>query len=311
MSVENNAIITEYANCLFEQPWWLNLVTDNWEEILVKNDKEEIIARAPIAVSGKSVVRPHLTQNIGVWMRQDIVSDYSAQKNAISEIEEKIKKYKSVDRSLAPENKYVLPYRWHDYRIEPRFTYRISDLSDMDALYQSFNKTAKKNIKYARNKVSLRYDTNVDVLIDMLDKTYEAQKRRNPVSGELVKRIVEYCDKTGHGKYIDAVDEMGNVHSCAYFVYDEKVCYYLLGASDSTYRNSGAQSLILWEGIQFASGVSRAFDFEGSMVEGIEHFFKQFGGECIPYYCVSRKGIFSELMDILKPRIKRLIGYKL
>ena len=79
----------------------------------------------------------------------------------------------------------------------------------------------------------------------------------------------------------------------------------------NAFRSSGAQSLILWEGIQFAAAHSKVFDFEGSMVEGIENFFRQFGGVCTPYYVVSRKTILSQLLQILKPRIKRLLGYKI
>jgi lipid II:glycine glycyltransferase (peptidoglycan interpeptide bridge formation enzyme) len=144
----------------------------------------------------------------------------------------------------------------------------------------------------------------------MLDVTFAAQKRKNPMDKELIRRIVETCEAAGHGKYLEARDPEGNVHSCAYFVYDEQVCYYLLGASDSRFRSSGAQSLVLWEGIQFAAQHSKVFDFEGSMVEGIENFFRQFGGVCTPYYEIRKSTFLDEVLLAAKPRVKRLIGYK-
>ena len=52
------------------------------------------------------------------------------------------------------------------------------------------------------------------------------------------------------------------------------------------------------------------FDFEGSNVEGIENFFRQFGGERIINYNVIRQSFLADCMEMARPRIKKLIGYK-
>lgn len=302
---------TEYANSIFEQPWWLDIVAPgHWQEIWSKDKAGNVLARMVIVKSGRKIYMPKLTQTLGVWMQDSIRNDYGAEKRIYLDLFEQIKEYKRVLIHLSPENRYVLPFRWAGYTIEPKFTYRITDLTDLDALYSGFNKTAKKNIKSARNKVTISDELDVQELWEMLNKTFEVQNRKNPMSKELVFYIVEECEKRGSGKYYSAKDREGNVHSCAYFVYDEKVCYYLLGATDSKYRSSGAQSLVLWEGIQFASQHSRVFDFEGSMVEGIENFFRQFNSQCTTYYEVRKQSIISEMMLQLKPKIKKLIGYK-
>lgn len=304
--------VTPYANSLFEQPWWLDIVAPGqWKECVVSDSSGAVIARMPYMRDKKSVGMPKLTQTLGIWMSPETEADYGAQKKVIFEIFNQLSSYKSVSHTLSPRNQYILPFRWLGYRMEPSFTYRLNDLSDCEALYQKFNKTAKKNIKYARNKVTVSDKADAETLWRMLDKTFEAQNRKNPMSKELVMRIVETCEANGHGKYLEAKDPAGNVHSCAYFVYDEQVCYYLLGASDSEFRNSGAQSLILWEGIQFAAQHSKVFDFEGSMVEGIENFFRQFGGVCTPYYQVSKNTLLQETFLTIKPRIKKLLGYKI
>lgn len=304
--------VTPYANNLFEQPWWLDIVAPGqWQEITVCDKDSNVTARMPYVRSGNNVIMPELTQTIGVWMGEDIKADYGAQKKVLHEIFNQLSGSRSVSVALSPDNGYVLPLRWLGYEMEPRFTYRLTDLRDCDKLYQNFNKTAKKNIKYARNKVTVSDQTSFETLWEMLDKTFAAQHRKNPMPKEVIRRILQTCDETGHGKYFEARDAEGNVHSCAYFVYDEQVCYYLLGASDSQYRNSGAQSLILWEGIQFAAAHSKIFDFEGSMVEGIENFFRQFGGVCTPYYVVSKQTLLQQLAQVCKPFVKRLLGYKI
>ncbi len=300
-----------YANSLFEQPWWLDITAPGqWREAVIRDEEGKITARMPYIVTGNHIHMPPLTQTLGIWFAPEIEQDYSKQKSAINDLFSQLPSCQVLEQTLSPQNKYVLPFRWLGCHIEPKFTYRLTDLSDCTKLYQGFNKTAKKNIKYAKNKTSLCFETQIDTLINMLDKTFHAQNRKNPLSGDVVRKIVATCDATGHGQYIEAQDPDGNTHSCAYFVYDEQVCYYLLGASDIRFRSSGAQSLVLWEGIQFAAKHSQVFDFEGSMVEGIENFFRQFGGICTPYYTI-RKGTFlSEVMLAAKPRIKRLLHYK-
>ena len=75
----------------------------------------------------------------------------------------------------------------------------------------------------------------------------------------------------------------GRVHAAMLLVWDERRCYYLQGGGDPALRNSGAHSLLVWEAIQRAASKSRLFDFEGSMVESVERFFRAFGARQSPY----------------------------
>ena len=44
----------------------------------------------------------------------------------------------------------------------------------------------------------------------------------------------------------------------------------------------------MWEAIQFASTVTQRFDFEGSMMEPVEKFFRAFGATQTPYFSISK-----------------------
>ena len=306
-----------YANSVFEQPWWLDIVAPGqWSEVTVK-EGDEVIARLPYVLKGKSITMPPLTQTLGPWIKPEYRqfqpgnTQLSKQKELISALLEQLPPHKSFHMTFDSANDYILPYRWLGYRYEPTFSYRLDDLSDLDALYVNLNKTAKKNVKYARNKTELIADPTVEMLMQLLDKTFGAQGRKWPHDRTLTKGLMEQSIENDHGKLIVAQDRDGNLHSGAFLLYDEMVCYYLLGGSDSAFRSSGAQSLVLWEAIQFAASVSRAFDFEGSNVEGIENFFRQFGSGRVINYAVIRQSLLADCMDMVKPRIKRLIGYKI
>lgn len=304
---------TVYANNVFEQPWWLDIVAQGaWQEVVVE-EAGEVVGRLPFCTRNNMIELPALTQTCGIWIKeteQGINDSLSREKKIIFELMDQLPRFKSFKVAFDTSRQYFLPFLWKGFKVSPRVSYRISDLTDLEKTYSNFSKTVKKNIKSAQKKVEITTVSDVDVLLDIMDKTFAVQGRKYPVSKEIIRRIVEECDRRGNGKMYTAVDKQGNVHACSYFVYDENVFYYLIAGSDSEYRSSGAQTLILWEAIQYASQVSKIFDFEGSMVEGIETFFRRFGGDPVVYYEISQESFLKEMLTVMKPRIKKMLGYK-
>ncbi len=302
---------TPYANSLFEQPWWLDIVSPGqWKEIFQYDKSGNVCARMVYVQYGNKIRMPVFTQNLGIWMRTDIKNNYGLMKDLYFNLFEQIENKNSLRMRLSPENRYILPLKWMGFKFEPFFTYRITDLSNIDEIYAKINKTTRRHIRKAEKIVHIETTTNMEHLFQLLDKTYKNQNRKNPIPNQLIEKIVSYCDDSGNGQYMEAVDEHGNLHSCAYFVYDENVFYYLIGGSDAEFRESGAQALIMWEGIKLSAEKSRIFDFEGSMIEGIEYFFRQFGGVCTPYYEVRKLGFCREVLSIMRPYIKKILKYK-
>ena len=85
---------------------------------------------------------------------------------------------------------------------------------------------------------------------------------------------------------------------------DNKTSYYVAGFYNPKYKDSGALSYLLWNII--SSRKTPYFDFEGSMIKEIEHFFRGFGGEWTPH---SRIWKFNNpiLAPLLKYKFKSLI----
>ena len=319
--MEENSIMSKeklgYSNSVFEEAWWLDIVAaDIWSEVTVEEDGR-VVARMPYVLDNHRIVMPSLTQTLGPWIapeyreKQNGNKHLSKQKEIINQLLEQLPAYKSFNMVFDSSNEYILPYRWHGFRYMPEFSYRLRDLKDIDLLYSNFNKTVKKNIKSARNKTTIAEDSKPEDLLELLNKTFEAQQRKNPIDGKLVIRIIKKAISRGNGKIIIAKDYDGNMHSGAFLLYDSRICYYLLGGSDSRFKSSGAQSLVLWEAIQFAATVSEQFDFEGSNVESIENFFRQFNGDRVINYNVINQTLIGECKEILKPRIKKMLGYKI
>ena len=310
--------VIPYVNSVFEQPWWLDVVAPGkWGETVVK-DGDKVIARMPYVLENGKIITPQYTQTLGIWMDESIKafqkgnSQLHKQKEIIAELLSQLPKNKGIDVTFDSSLKYILPFRWHGFNIEPTFSYRINNLKNIDFINERIGKTVEKNIKTALKKVTVDCNSmNLDALINLQNMTYIRQNRKNPIDEKLTLKVMQKAIEYGCGRLMIARDEEENPHSAAFFLYDEKVCYYLMGGQNPQFKNNGSQNLLLSEGIKFASTVSESFDFEGSMVEGIENFFRQFGGEQVVNYHVSKRTLLGDIMYAAKPHIKKLLGYKI
>lgn len=304
------------VNSVFEQPWWLNIVAEKkWREVLIK-ENGDIIARLPYVIEKNKIVMPPLTQTLGIWIKPELKKplpgnkQLKLQKEILCDIISQLPKHRYFKMTFDSSNSYILPFRWMGYSFVPTFSYRINSLNNLNNIYGNFSGTVKKNIKYSEKKVEIIDSINPDDLLVVLEKTFTNQNRRYPHSPELIHKIVNTSIQRQSGKLFVSIDSKGNKHAAAFLLFDKNICYYLLGGADPEYRNQGAPSLILWEAIKYASKSSQCFDFEGSMVEGIENFFRQFGGVQVTNYSVRKLPIIYELYEGFKPRIKKIIGYK-
>lgn len=300
------------TNSIFETLWWLDAVAPEceWQEFLVKDSSDSVVART-VFPNKLSYTMPKYTQTIGFWINPDILKSdiYGNERKKI--IQEFISKWpQKVNINIDSENQYFLPFIWSGYQICPMITYRITDLSDTDRIYSNFAKVVKKNIKSASNKTHIVDGNDISILKELVCKTFALQGRKDG-GIELIDRIYHAAQANNAVKLLYALDKKtGEPHSGVLLVYDNNRCYYLIGGTDPRFRSSGANSLLIWEGIKFASKVCHTFDFEGSIIEGIENFFRQFGGHPVTYFNIRREGLIGDIKQLLKPRVKKLLGYK-
>jgi hypothetical protein len=126
--------------------------------------------------------------------------------------------------------------------------------------------------------------------------SYARQGAVLPYSRDLVARLDAACGERDARRMFFAQDAEGRVHAVLYLVWLGNTAYDLMSGADPEIRGSGAGSLLVWEAIRFAATVTSRFDFEGSMVESIERFFRAFGARQVAYSRVTR----------MSPRMKKL-----
>ena len=118
--------------------------------------------------------------------------------------------------------------------------------------------------------------------------TFERQNIVASYSECILRKLIKIAVSRNQCQWFIAQDEKEKNHAGVLIVWDETSAYYLLGGSNPDLRNSGAMSLCMWEAIKFASTITKKFDFEGSMIESIEHFFRAFGAVQKPYFHITK-----------------------
>ncbi|MEX2359671.1 MAG: GNAT family N-acetyltransferase [Gammaproteobacteria bacterium] len=254
-----------------------------WEQVEVRVG-DELRARWPFVrrqvLGGTVLGAPPLTKWSGPWIARSesdkIATIYGRTGELLEQLIQELPDYSWFSQNLHRDVEYWLPLYWHGFQIESRVSYVLPDCSDLERVWAGCEETARRQIKKARRSLSVG-EIDSAQLVDMVRKTYLRQEKGMSVSPEIVESVVDATVRRSVGAPVGVFDERGQVHAAALFVWDDRSMYYVLGGGDPELRNSGAASLAMWDGIRRAGELGVAFDFEGSMVAGIERFFRRFG----------------------------------
>lgn len=290
---------TEKTISLFSKGWWMDAICDdNWDVILIE-ENNEIIAALPYYFEEfgkvKEIKKAILTQNNGIWIRYPKGLKYEKklayEKRIMNLVIDEIEKL-----GLRRYQQYFhysitnwLPFYWRGYSQTTRYTYVIEDTSDLELIYSNFNSNVRKNLRKAQRSLKVREGMPIDEFYVLNKMTFERQGLNIPYSLETLKRLNNECQKRKSSIIYYCEDVEKNIHSAAYFVWDDESVYYLMSGSHPEFRNSQSLTLIIFEGIKLANRLHRKFDFEGSMKENIENFFRQFGAVQKPYHNIYKE----------------------
>ena len=285
--------------------WYKALFDDDWDVILVEKNGN-IQGFLPYILTKKktfSLIRPPmLTPYQGVWLNypkgQKNTSKLSFEKEVISDIINALPQTDAFQQKFIPEFTNWLPFYWADFNQTTRYTYIIDDLSSSDKIFEDFRDNIRREIRKAEKSLIMETISDINLLYELKRDVYRANNEGYPISKDLLERVNNYCLENNCGELIAAKDIKGKIHSILLYVWDENSAYYLHGGTNADFKTSGSMSLLLWEAIKRSSSKTKAFNFEGSMMESIERYFRAFGGKQVPYFEISKTN--SKLLKLLK-----------
>jgi len=281
---------------IYSRDWWLDCVCGElgWE-VLLCSKNEEIEAVMPYFVPCKGIISmPLYTQTMGIWFNPAFEDrQYSRnlfRKQAIGE--DFIMRLPAHDYFLQNFHHSFtdwLPFHWQGFRQTTRYTYVLPDIGNPDELWDKLSENVSRNIQKAKNKFQLTVRRNIpaDLFLKINAQTYQRQGMK-PYHSEILRKLIDLSRSRNQGDIWGAYDEENQLHAVVFVVWQENCAYSIACGSDDEFRKTGGQALALWTAINDLSGQVRSFDFEGSMIRGVERIYREFGARQMPFFVIEK-----------------------
>ncbi len=282
---------------IFMTPAWLDAASGGggWDVALV-GQPNDLLGFMPWFHKRKLGFRiltmPPLTPYLGPWLHYPDGQKQPARLAFEKKVTEAlIAQLPASDRFVQyfhPDMTNWLPFQWAGFNQTTRYTYILPDLSNIDAVHADMQGNIRREIKKAEQGLTVTPADSVDLLFAMLRN--DMATKGEPLLFDLahMQRVFHVAHAAGRASVFQARDEKGVVAGSIMIVWDDRSAYYLAGACRPEFKTTGVMSLLLWQGISHSATVTKAFNFEGSIREPIERFFRAFGGIQTPYHEIRR-----------------------
>ncbi len=282
---------------LFAKTWYLDAL-DVTYDILTVQKNNKIVAGIVLAKNElKTYANPMLDKYLGILFEKGSSNKHkreSSEYKAMELIAKECQKIKSFDYYFHPNFTNWIPLSWYGFSQKTRYTYRINNKNSLEAIYNNFHYgIVKNNIKKGQKSgVEIREDIEFEILWDLVNKTFLRQGGKAPFSKERLYHYVETLKKRGVFKSFGACFK-GECVAAAGIVFEKKSAYFLLNGIDIKNMPRGANTYMIYEAIKYFHKKCEYFDFEGSMLPGVEPLYRKFGGERTPYYQIYNDTFFN------------------
>lgn len=204
--------------------------------------------------------------------------------------------YDDIWLGLHPEFRDLRALQWFNYHhpeqgqfyLALRYTgiLNLRGYGDMTAYQATLGKGRRGDLKKAlKCGIILRNTDDVAILDRLHQQTFAFQNAERGCLERQLTSIATAAIRHGFGELLVAYAPSGAAISATLFVWDSTTGYYLFGASDPGYRDTGATTLVMLESIARAMGRGiRRIDFVGINSPQRGDFKTSFNAAPVPYF---------------------------
>ncbi len=296
---------------VFGSKKWLSIYENTLTLIGIYKDEHQLIGGFYFLNTKKYgftfIKLPPYTPHCGLFFLSDSKNNSSVNnfsKEVMNEVCTYFSDQKSALTVLAFPSNIIdfQPFIWSKYKVIPNYTYRINLDKSLEYIKSNFdsknrnviNKAIKEEVTVTEN--SLPKENLFQFFVDSLNTT-----DANIYKEELKNVFLKFSDTTNSFSMVAHKNKelLGTV----FCVFDKNTCYYLLGGVNKKSGVQGVNNILVQKCIEKAKELGcKTFDFEGSMLKGVEKFFRSFGPELVPYFTVNKASLPLEILLKFKKR---------
>lgn len=186
------------------------------------------------------------------------------------------------------------------YEEVEKHTYIIEQGQVLQDLWESQSSTHRRIIRKADREQHHEEVDDIEEFLSFVSSTFQKRDKKTPNDPTIFRRLDSVLKSKNERKIVKCTDNSGKVVAMCYFMNDEQWTYNFANSVVEDYRHY-AMNLILWKEIEQTLSKGRSFDFEGSMISGVDSFFRRFKGRRMTYQSINHcSSAFVKLLVKIK-----------
>ncbi|MES2704344.1 MAG: GNAT family N-acetyltransferase [Bacteroidota bacterium] len=293
----------------FAQPWWLDAVCPEWD-VAIAMKGEHVAGAWPYPIEKKLGIpllrTPLLTPYLGpqVFLPADIKGSRadSYEHETIAALMQQMPQAKVWHLSVQPGIRQAGLFKKHHLYSHVQQTFVVGLKENEETLLANMKDVTRRNIRQAESEIVITNEPGMlGALFAFQQHTMSKKNCKVPYTLTYLQGIMDAAMANDAAALWVAKDKAGTVHAIVWQVADHQCSYYFMGAQNPESTNYKAMSLLLWHTIKEAKRRGNTcFDLEGSMDEGVERFFRNFGGDRQLYIVLQKnKSVLWKLKQAL------------
>lgn len=296
---------------VFASKKWLSIYEDALTVIGLYKDEHQLIGGFYYLDTKKFgfkfIKLPPYTPHCGLFYISDSKNTASVNnfsKEIMNEVCTFFNNQKSALTIIAFPSKIIdlQTFIWSGYKVIPNYTYRINLQQSIDIIKSNFDSKNRNAINKASKESVVVEDSSLtqNELFNYFKNSLSATGA-NIYEPILENIFLKFSDSSNSFTIVAKKDNQ--ILGMVFCVYDKHNCYYMLGGVDKKSGIQGVNNLLVQKCIEKSKDLGcTTFDFEGSMLKGVEKFFRSFGPELVPYFTVNKAILPLEMLLKFKKR---------
>lgn len=278
-----------------------------WQVIIYKKD-DNIVGAFPFCYSIRKglffIENPWQVARGGIWIEiEDSMSMEKKQRifsEVVNYIVSKLPRYDFLNIRMDTFFDNWSAFYWNGFEAVPQYTYTICNRGSAD-LKSTFSKKRRQRINTALKKYEVKINSiTVDEYWEFFKKTYDAKRENISFSKEMFKKLIAALSEHKAVQIRSAYDMERIVAVQVVFVDSNRIYYHFCTQLQDT---MDAQSLLVYDAMQYAMNTGRTFDFEGSMIKGAAEFALSFNPKSEIIYHIYKKSNKYLFLDTVRKTI--------
>lgn len=292
-------------NTIYGKSWYLATLQCSFQ-ILAVVENQEILAGIVLTKDGRNhFANPYLGKYLGIYFADFKGTTYNQEtkrRKATNLLLTKLTKLPTFNYFFHPQFTTYFPFYLKNFDSRLRYSYWIN-LKDQSlaTIRANFHTKLRSEIKFAEQQhFQITQTISIDTFVYICQQTFLQKGAKFPFTISFLKN---YCQELVAKKILQLTgvkDEQGRVMAVVGILRTPQTSTLILSGFDKNVMQRGANEYLIYDSIQRAKRQSDFFDFEGSMIQEIESFYRKFGGEYTPYLNVYKNSMKQFLLNKLR-----------